>query len=142
MSMPSPPLFIQPQINNRNRFLKLGLQGISILFASGDDGVAGPPGDDSTNGCLGNGTIFSPAFPNSYVFFSCNILATTTSNFSSCPWVTNVGATKLYPGKTIADGESAVVDPAGHPYSVAFSSGGGFSNIYTIPDYQAEAVAE
>ncbi|GKZ77719.1 hypothetical protein AnigIFM56816_000500 [Aspergillus niger] len=107
-----------------NEFLKLGLQGISILFASGDDGVAGPPGDDSTNGCLGNGIIFSPAFPN------------------SCPWVTNVGATKLYPGKTIADGESAVVDPAGHPYSVAFSSGGGFSNIYTIPDYQAEAVAE
>ncbi|PYH90287.1 aorsin [Aspergillus ellipticus CBS 707.79] len=107
-----------------NEFLKLGLQGTSILFASGDDGVAGPPGDDSDNGCLGNGTIFSPAFPN------------------SCPWVTNVGATKLYPNHTIADGESSVVDPIGHPYSIAFSSGGGFSNIYTVPEYQAAAVAE
>ncbi|PWY96667.1 aorsin [Aspergillus sclerotioniger CBS 115572] len=107
-----------------NEFLKLGLQGTSILFASGDDGVAGPPGDDNDNGCLGNGTIFSPAFPN------------------SCPYVTNVGATKLYPNHTIADGESAVVDPVGHPYSIAFSSGGGFSNIYTVPDYQAAAVAE
>ncbi|PYI00305.1 aorsin [Aspergillus sclerotiicarbonarius CBS 121057] len=107
-----------------NEFMKLGLQGTSILFASGDDGVAGPAGDDSANGCLGNGTIFSPAYPN------------------NCPYITNVGATKLYPNHTIADGESAAYDPAGHPYSVAFASGGGFSNIYDIPDYQAAAVAE
>ena len=38
--------------------------------------------------------------------------------------------------------ESAVVDPAGHPYRIAFSSGGGFSNIYGIPSYQAAAVNE
>lgn len=51
-----------------NEFLKLGLQGVSILIASGDDGVAGPPGDDSANGCLGaNSTVFSPAFPNRLV---------------------------------------------------------------------------
>ncbi|OKL59359.1 Aorsin [Talaromyces atroroseus] len=107
-----------------SRFLKLGLQGVSILVASGDDGVAGPPGDDSANGCLGsNSTIFSPAFPN------------------SCPYITNVGATKVYPGHTVWEPESAVVDPAGHPYTIAFSSGGGFSNIYPIPDYQAAAVA-
>lgn len=48
-----------------SRFLKLGLQGVSVLFASGDNGVAGPPGDgNSVNGCLNNGTVFSPAFPN------------------------------------------------------------------------------
>jgi tripeptidyl-peptidase I len=48
-----------------NEWLKLGLQGTSVFVASGDDGVGGPAGDDSANGCLGNGTVFSPAFPNS-----------------------------------------------------------------------------
>ena len=53
--------------NRYSRFLKLGLQGHSIFYASGDDGVAGPPGDDSANGCLGpNQNIFSPAWPNRY----------------------------------------------------------------------------
>ena len=60
---------------------------------------------------------------------------------SSCPYITNVGATKVYPNKTVTDPECAVVDPKGQPYSVAFSSGGGFSNIYPIPAYQAKAVA-
>ncbi|TVY55396.1 Aorsin, partial [Lachnellula suecica] len=108
------------------RYMKLGLQGVSIFYASGDDGVAGPPGDGgSANGCLGgNHTIFNPAWPN------------------SCPYLTNVGATKVYPGKTTSDPESAVVDPAGHPYRDAYSSGGGFSNIYPIPDYQKDAVAK
>lgn len=61
---------------------------------------------------------------------------------TSCPYLTNVGATKVYPGKTVFDPESAVVDPAGHPYRNAFSSGGGFSNIYGIPSYQEKAVAK
>ncbi|KAE8366529.1 peptidase S8/S53 domain-containing protein [Aspergillus caelatus] len=102
-------------------FLKLGLQGVSVLFASGDNGVAGPPGDHgSVNGCLNNGTVFSPAFPN------------------SCPYITNVGATKVYPGHTVSQPESAVYDPDG---IYSYASGGGFSNIYPIPDYQADAVA-
>jgi tripeptidyl-peptidase-1 len=108
-----------------NEFLKLGLQGHSIFFASGDDGVAGPPGDPSDNGCLGtNATIFNPAWPN------------------SCPYITNVGATKINPNMTVNDPEAAVVDPAGHPYRRAFSSGGGFSNIYPRPSYQRDAVKE
>jgi tripeptidyl-peptidase-1 len=60
---------------------------------------------------------------------------------STCPFVTTVGATKLYPGHTVTEGESAANDPAGFPYSSAYSSGGGFSNIYSIPEYQADAVA-
>jgi tripeptidyl-peptidase I len=108
-----------------NEFLKLGLQGVSVFYASGDDGVAGYQGGDSANGCLGpNSTIFNPAWPN------------------TCPYITNVGATKVYPGHTVYEPESAVVDPKGQPYRSAFSSGGGFSNIYPVPDYQAEAVAE
>jgi tripeptidyl-peptidase I len=69
-----------------------------------------------------NSTIFSPAWPN------------------SCPYITNVGATKVYPGRTVFGPESAVIDPAGYPYTDAFSSGGGFSNIYPVPDYQKDAV--
>lgn len=104
--------------------MKLGLQGTSILFASGDDGVGGIPYDDNVNGCLGpDATIFSPGFPN------------------SCPYVTNVGATKVYPGHTVFEVESAANDPVTQPYGLSFSSGGGFSNVYDIPDYQAEAVA-
>ncbi|KAI9667642.1 MAG: hypothetical protein M1821_000459 [Bathelium mastoideum] len=109
-----------------NEFLKLGLQGVSFLFASGDSGVGNYPtpyGDDGPTGCLGpNLDVFNPTWPN------------------NCPYVTNVGATKVYPGKTVFEPESAVYDPAGHPYSVNYSSGGGFSNVYPIPDYQQSAV--
>lgn len=39
-----------------------------MIFASGDNGVAGPPGDDNANGCLGAySTIFSPGFPSKSV---------------------------------------------------------------------------
>lgn len=31
-------------------------------------------------------------------------------------------------------------DPAGHPYHVNYSSGGGFSNVYAIPSYQQPAI--
>ena len=50
------------------RFMKLGLQGVTVVYASGDSGVAGPPGDHNANGCLGSrGKIFSPAWPNKYI---------------------------------------------------------------------------
>lgn len=54
------------------RFMKLGLRGVSVLFASGDSGVA------SRSGCLGNSsTIFNPDWPARYdcflpiLFFEC-----------------------------------------------------------------------
>lgn len=104
--------------------MKLGLQGVTIFFASGDSGVSSRSFDPEPNGCLGaNHTIFNPDWP------------------GSCPYVTTVGATKVYPGRTVFEPESAVFDPIGMPFSVAFFSGGGFSNIYPIPDYQADAVA-
>jgi len=80
-----------------NEYMKLGLQGVSILFASGDDGVAGP------NGCLGSGSVFSPAFPN------------------SCPYLTNVGATKIAAGKGVNDPETAASNPDEN-----YTSGGKF----------------
>lgn len=95
--------------------MKLGMQGVSVVVASGDSGVAGRAGDDSANGCLGNGKIFSPDFP------------------ATCPYITTLGATYLPPGGLAAKDQEVAV--------TRFPSGGGFSNIYPIPDYQSSAVS-
>lgn len=98
-------------------YAKLGLMGTTVLYSSGDFGVAGfdnvcltPDGEESQNG-----TRFNPDFP------------------SGCPYVTSVGATQVNPGSTVHD-------PEGACEQVIFS-GGGFSNIFPIPSYQASAVA-
>lgn len=99
--------------------MKLGLRGVSVFFSSGDSGVA------SRSGCLGkNSTIFNPGWP------------------ASCPYITSVGATKIPANRSVSDPEVAANDPAGHPYATAYATGGGFSNIFGIPDYQADAVAK
>jgi len=47
-----------------SRFMKLALQGHTIVFSSGDLGVAGLPGDPTPNGCIGaNDTVFNPQGP-------------------------------------------------------------------------------
>lgn len=63
----------------------------------------------------GNGKKFNPGFP------------------VTCPFVTAVGATQINPGSTVND-------PEGACEQVIFS-GGGFSNIFPMPSYQAEAVS-
>ncbi|KAJ6542703.1 subtilisin-like protein [Mycena capillaripes] len=96
-----------------NEYGKLGLMGITFLFSSGDSAVAG-------NGKLcvfPNGTQsvdaprFNPQFP------------------ANCPFVTALGATQINPGSTVRDRESA-----------ASLTGGGFSNIFGLPNYQKKAV--
>jgi tripeptidyl-peptidase-1 len=88
------------------QFMKLGAQGVSILFASGDQGTYGRTGP----GLFGKGK-FNPDFP------------------ASSPYITAVGGTdfaiKSHIGaeKTWSDG------------------GGGFSDHFKIPSYQADAVA-
>lgn len=112
-----------------NEFLKLGLQGTSFMFASGDTGVGQYPekygGYDGPTGCLGKKrNAFNPTWP------------------CTCPWITAVGATELYPPNTVFEKqpESVVFDPdPAHP-GLNYSSGGGFSNIYPIPSYQKSAV--
>jgi tripeptidyl-peptidase-1 len=43
-----------------NEFMKLGLQGHTVLYASGDHGVAA----ESKSGCLGsNRKVFGPEYP-------------------------------------------------------------------------------
>lgn len=93
-----------------DEFMKLSLQGTTIVFSSGDGGVAGGHGGD----CLGdNYDIFNPSMP------------------ASCPYVTSVGSTKLPVGSSPGDEEVA---------TSRFASGGGFSNIWATPDYQKSAV--
>ncbi|KAJ7843350.1 subtilisin-like protein [Mycena olivaceomarginata] len=95
---------------------KLGMMGTSVFYSSGDNGVAGNGGVclDSTLQPVENGTVFNPSFP------------------STCGFVTAVGATQILPGNTVNDPESACEE-------VIFS-GGGFSNIFPLPSYQAHAV--
>lgn len=95
-----------------NEFLKLALQGVTFLYASGDSGVAGIPGIDSPSGCLGKDEkVFNPNYP-------------------SCPYVTLVGATRLYENQTVLDKESAA-QAVFHDGSL-FGSGGGFANYFPV----------
>ena len=114
---------------------KLGLQGVSVIIASGDNGVAGPI-QIFGNDCPGvNGTIFNPGFPNTFV--SLKPLLELALISCSCPYITNVGATQLNPGVSVFQpgAESAADQP-----SIEYSSGGGFSNIFSAPSYQQSAL--
>ena len=98
-----------------NEFMKLGMQGTTIVIASGDSGVAARGTDDgNADGCLGTGEVFNPDFP------------------ATCPYVTALGATFLPPGGSAAKDQEVAV--------TRFPSGGGFSNIYPQPSYQSTAV--
>jgi len=97
-------------------YAKLGMMGVTVLYSSGDYGVAGnggnclnPDGSQSTSG-----KRFNPSFP------------------ASCPYITAVGATQIDPGKK-------VTDPEGACQQVIYS-GGGFSNRFALPDYQKTVV--
>ncbi|KAJ7784651.1 peptidase S8/S53 domain-containing protein [Mycena metata] len=95
-------------------YAKLGLMGVTVLYSSGDNGVAGndalclnPDGSQTEDG-----QRFNPLFP------------------GTCAFVTGVGGTQINPGSKVTDPESA-----------AELSSGGFSNYFPIPDYQKSAVA-
>lgn len=111
-----------------HEWMKLGLQGVSVIFASGDSGVANRYNAGYPNSCLNaeedyvdnNGTRYSPSFP------------------VNCPYVTAVGATELI-GNDTSDGERAVSDPSKDGLT-DYYSGGGFSNYFALPSYQATAV--
>ncbi|XP_041121530.1 tripeptidyl-peptidase 1-like [Polyodon spathula] len=84
-------------------FMKAGVRGVTLLFASGDSGA----------GCMKDGkggNTFRPSFP------------------ASSPYVTTVGGTSFK-------------NPFQVTYEVTdYISGGGFSNVFEMPDYQVNAV--
>ncbi|MCJ1254406.1 hypothetical protein MMC24_002221 [Lignoscripta atroalba] len=99
-------------------YAKLGLQGVTVLYSSGDYGVAGNGGQciEPATGEYNNGSsgIFNPSFP------------------GGCPYVTSVGATQIRPGASVTEPEEAC--------ETVIFSGGGFSNVFPLPSYQAAAV--
>lgn len=102
-----------------SEYMKLGLQGTTILYSSGDYGVAGNGGQCiAANGSYNDGTSgrFNPSFP------------------GTCPYVTSVGATQIKPGASVTAPEEAC--------ETVIFSGGGFSNVFPMPSYQSAAVKE
>ena len=105
-----------------NEYMKLGLQGTTIIYSSGDNGVAGNLRQCISANSTGNGTTyndgtsgkFNPGFP------------------STCPYVTSVGATQIVPDASVTAPEEAC--------ETVIFSGGGFSNVFPLPSYQATAV--
>ncbi|RLN62198.1 hypothetical protein BBJ29_002347, partial [Phytophthora kernoviae] len=105
--------------------IKMGLRGITVLIAGGDDGVTGlrtefekVPAEDM---CKQSG----PQWP------------------SSSPYITTVGATMLLTkaqqaSKSFFRTNEEVICSVENGGII--TSGGGFSNIYPIPEYQRSAV--
>jgi tripeptidyl-peptidase-1 len=116
-------LYCSGKLMCQRRYMKLGLQGVTVVYSSGDYGVAGNGNECCTYiGCAtghlnsaGTGGAFNPSFP------------------STCPYVTSVGATQIVPGALITAPEEACQS--------VIHSGGGFSNVFPMPSYQNSAVA-
>jgi tripeptidyl-peptidase-1 len=90
---------------------KAGLRGLTIFVASGDDGVAGYQARDDPSQCG-----FNPDYP------------------ANCPFITCVGATM---GPDMGSAEVVCQSDGGS----IITSGGGFSNTFTRPAYQNDAVS-
>lgn len=86
------------------QFMGLATRGLSVLFASGDQGVWGRSGHDAAG-------VFHPDFP------------------AGSPYITAVGGTQFSKTSTIGN-ETTWAD-----------GGGGFSNTFARPSYQADAVS-
>ncbi|TVY46322.1 Aorsin [Lachnellula occidentalis] len=101
-------------------YIKLGLQGVSILYSSGDFGVAGNSGTciNPRTGAFNNGSTgtFNPSLP------------------GTCQYITSVGATQVLNGSSVHGPESACE-------KVIFS-GGGCSSVFTMASYQKSTMSE
>ncbi|KAH9846221.1 subtilisin-like protein [Lenzites betulinus] len=108
------PAYMQRQCSE---YAKLGLMGVTVLYSSGDFGVAANGGLclDSEGFLDFEGDVFAPSFP------------------GGCPYITSVGATQVNPGAKVTDPESAC--------NQVIFSGGGFSNVFAMPSYQEKAVS-
>eukprot|EP01124_Arcella_intermedia_P013339 TRINITY_DN19765_c0_g1_i1.p1 TRINITY_DN19765_c0_g1~~TRINITY_DN19765_c0_g1_i1.p1 ORF type:complete len:601 (+),score=123.18 TRINITY_DN19765_c0_g1_i1:44-1846(+) len=112
-------------------FQKIGLRGISIFASSGDSGANGRTDEACSD------KQFHPAFP------------------AASPFLTAVGATRLIdvsttlsnPPPICASAEYWWCASAGTEVAVSygvsgFTSGGGFSNVAPMPDWQKAAVSK
>ncbi|KAG9254213.1 peptidase S8/S53 domain-containing protein [Emericellopsis atlantica] len=128
-----PPEYLAHQCHE---FLKLGLQGVTVIVSTGDMGTGRHP--DGECGDKTSKPQFVPSWP------------------ASCPWVTAVGGTKF----VATEDEGTVTSwrnlpSTGLPHErdtdeVAYfrpnddgnrSSAGGMSNAFATPEYQAQHVS-
>jgi tripeptidyl-peptidase-1 len=104
-----------PSVAYRDRlnteFQKVGTRGVSIVFASGDDGAGCEGAGEASSAQKGCDCTFYPSFP------------------ATCPYVTSVGATKFISGNS---GPEAAVS--------LFKSGGGFSQAFPTQSYQSSDI--
>ena len=96
--------------------IKLALQGVSIIVASMDDGAPGQYAKENGNLCG-----YYPSWP------------------ASSPYVTTVGAT-MGPEYKVPSAEVVCSVCSGGTSASIITSGGGASNLYPIPPWQAAAV--
>ena len=95
-----------------NMMAQVGARGVSMLFSAGNNG----PNGDAAGG--EHKAVFEPKFP------------------ASCPWITAVGGTT-----NLADEEAATKQTIPLASRLGFTSGGGgFSNVFSRPDYQSDKV--
>lgn len=110
-----------------SEFMKIGMLGVTVISASGDSGVNGRTDPACTE------DHFNPPYP------------------AACPYLTAVGATQLSPPDlddtydedactTYACPKSGPEDAVAYE-DAGFTSGGGFSNVAPMPDYQKDAIA-
>jgi tripeptidyl-peptidase-1 len=107
-----------------SEFAQLGARGVSLLFSSGDGGAGDAAGNNAAE-CISNDgkntTKFLPSFP------------------AGCPYVTTVGATQGFQPEVAAYRPANSLGPDGklHGY---YASGSGFSEYFSRPSYQDDAV--
>jgi tripeptidyl-peptidase-1 len=107
------PELPKSQLNSFNtEAMKLGVQGVTILASSGDDGVANFQARNSKRYCG-----YVPSFP------------------ASSPYVTAVGATQ---GPESGTPEIACTSDQGG----GITTGGGFSAVFAAPSYQTASIAK
>lgn len=107
-----PDFYIQRQCNE---WMKLGLQGVTVVMSSGDSGV----GEAPCNGA--SGKIFDPDFA------------------ATCPYILSVGSTEW--DRFNNDSPPTPYERLNEVATARFPSGGGFSNVFGIPSYQRDAVS-
>jgi tripeptidyl-peptidase-1 len=92
--------------------MKLSAMGVTIFVSSGDDGALSPNNRDDPSACF-----YAPSFP------------------ATSPYVVAVGASQ----GPEADPPSEEI-MCGSPNGALITSGGGFSTLYYMPDWQASFV--
>jgi tripeptidyl-peptidase I len=100
--------------------MKLALQGVTVVVSSGDNGVGSHKNDPTPSGCLGaRDELFNPEF------------------LSNCPYILAVGGTEFVRSRR-GPNRGKITEQA----VTGFESGGGFSNVHPMPDYQKQHVEE